>query len=102
MRLNKIKNIARSKFMSEKDLPSWVEKRRAICETCPLNFKNVPIKRRRLKDWVWYVLNGFKTQCTACGCGIKSKTKIADEYCGMENIGLEPLWDIEEEKPKTK
>lgn len=83
--------------MSEKDLPDYVEKRRKICETCPLNFKNVPLLERRPKDWAWYFANLFSSQCTACGCSIKQKTKLAEEYCGMENLGLPPLWDIEEE-----
>lgn len=82
---------------SEKNLPEYVAKRRSICETCPLNFKNVPFLERRLKDWAWYVANGFDSQCTACGCSVKQKTKLAEEYCGMENIGLPPLWDTEEE-----
>ena len=94
-------NIIRSRLKSEKDLPAWVEKRRSICAGCEYNFKNVPLRKRRWKDWMWYFLNWFNTQCTACGCGIKYKTKIAEEYCGRENIGLDPLWDVEEEN-KTK
>jgi hypothetical protein len=90
----KIKNIIKSRFIYRKDVPQWVADRRTHCNGCKYNFKNKKTTQRSIKDYWWYGLNGFKTQCTICQCAVKHKTKIKDEYCSLENIGEKIKWDI--------
>ena len=94
---SKIKNIIKSRFIYNKEVPNWVSDRRSHCEVCPHNFKNKSTLKRSLKDYWWYLLNGFDTQCTICNCSVKQKTKIKDEFCSLEAIGEQPKWDIYED-----
>ena len=89
----KLKNIIKSRFIKDKNLPSWHKERKKICGGCSYNFKNQPLHKRKPIDYYWYFLNGFNTHCTICKCGIKFKTRIKDEYCALENIGQKPKWD---------
>lgn len=95
--IEKIKRIIKSRFIKDKNLPSWHKERLKICGGCKYNFKNKPLLNRTKKDWWWYFLNGFNTQCTICNCGIKFKTRLKEEYCALENIGKQPKWDIIDE-----
>lgn len=94
--IRKFKNIILSRFIYRKNPPGWVKERRKHCNGCKYNFENKPITKRTKKDWWWYLLNGFSTQCTICNCSVKHKTKIKDEYCALENIGEKPKWDTYE------
>ena len=90
----KIKNIIKSRFIYNKDVPKWVTERRKICGGCEYNFKNKPIQKRTIRDYTWYFLNGFDSQCVICGCSVKNKTKIKEEFCSKEQIGKKALWDV--------
>lgn len=96
--IQKLKNIIKSRFIFLNKTPQWVLERRKKCFGCEYNFKNKSLLNRTKKDWVWYFLNFFNTQCTICSCAIKYKTKIKDEYCSLENIKQKPKWDIYEDK----
>lgn len=96
--IQKIKNIIRSRLIFRNKVPQWVIERRKKCFGCKYNFKNKSVFNRTKKDWVWYFLNWFNSQCTICNCGVKYKTKIKEEYCSLENIGQKPKWDIYENK----
>lgn len=93
-----IKNIIRSRFIKKSKLPAWYKKRVGICNECPFSFyKN---RDRTFKNYIFYILGGFKNTCTICNCPIKLKASIAEEFCSAEGIGLEPLWDVEDKISK--
>lgn len=91
-----IKKVIKSRLIQKNQLPHWYKERLAICNGCPFHFYNK--KEKTFKDYKWYFLNGFTPQCTICNCGVKFKAALAEEYCAKENIGEQPLWDIEEQE----
>lgn len=72
----------------------WYEKRMAICETCPLNSKNMAREQLSGTDKVKIDLNVCPEgdHCTACGCCTHRKASQKSETCGKKEIGEEPLW----------
>lgn len=92
--MEKIKKIIKSRFIKDKNLPSWHKERLKKCNECRYNFKNKSFLNKNVYDYWWFFLNGFNTQCTICNCGIKYKTRLKEEYCALENIGRQPKWDI--------
>lgn len=92
--IKKLKNILKSRFIYKTKVPYWVQDRRDKCNPCEYNFKNK--KNKSAKDYLVYLANGCNNQCTICGCSIKHKTKIKEEFCALEHIGQEPKWDIYE------
>lgn len=88
---SKIKRIFQA-FTEESDLPQdVVDYRRKICESCPFNSINT-------KDDELSLLQKQRKAfsppfCLKCGCVIDKKTERASEACGMEDVGLKPLWN---------
>lgn len=88
---SKIKRIFQA-FTEESDLPQEVvEYRRSICETCPFNSKNtkdedLSLLQRQRKTF-------SPDFCLKCGCIIEKKISRSSEACGMEEVGLKPLWN---------
>lgn len=86
----KIRAIYRG-FFKEPDVTSDIlAERRSICDTCEYNSKNIA-GQLSLINMMKKKLN--KPFCTACGCFIHEKTKVASEVCGLEEQGLEPKWN---------
>lgn len=75
--------IARAWLNRPSKIEDWLQERRDICETCPLNSKN-------LKDN--NLLDRLKPRCIGCGCPIDEKTSQKTEMCGAADIGDEPKW----------
>lgn len=88
--LNKIRVIAKAKFSDKSNLGDWYQKRRDICDQCPLNSINK--ENKTAKDIAMVTLNLGKPTCLACGCEISAKTSVRGATCGLVNIGEEPLW----------
>ncbi len=82
-KVNKAKVIARAFLKDKSNKPNWHKERLEICETCPLNSKNLPDAT---------VIDKMKPRCSACGCFILEKTSQETEMCGKADIGEEPLW----------
>lgn len=71
-------NILKS-FFTQSRKEDWIEERRSICKTCPLNSRNKKLKTR--EDFIWYILNLGSTFCTKCGCNVKRKTSLETAEC---------------------
>lgn len=90
------KNIVKSFFIKN---PPYQKERLAVCNSCEYNSKN---KNTLTEQEKFYVkLNNYADTCTACGCGINRKTKIAEEDCGLTEINKKPKWQKLEINQKT-
>lgn len=87
-----IVDIIKSRYTKMNEEEVWREKRMEICNSCPLNSKNMDRTKwsQKLKDRV--KLNHGKDTCSSCFCPIHAKTKVPHAVCGLEEIGQEPLW----------
>lgn len=97
--LSRINAIYRGFFLKS-DVPAHIlEERRRICDTCPWNSKNIA-EPLSLINKMKKKLN--KPFCTACGCFIQEKTKVASEACGLAEQEMEPKWEAVKSLSKTK
>lgn len=79
--LKKIKTIIIAKTRNKSIIKDeWYLDRLEICGSCPLNSKNIKI-RKNFKYWFWNLLNLKKPFCTVCGCEIKAKASEEMEKC---------------------
>lgn len=89
--LIKLKTIVFSRAQKKPNAGSFVEKRREICKTCPLNTKNlekVSLKISIIKlfsDLYSYLTGNKKVDvlgsCSVCGCSIFYMTQQKEESC---------------------
>lgn len=71
-----------------KDLPlSEIERRKAICDSCPFNSKNA--KDLTVIQKIQHQNGNF---CTKCSCYIENKVQRSNESCGLVEVGETPLW----------
>ena len=87
--MHKLFRILRSRFIKTKQ-ESWIEHRRKICSTCPLNtqnLKNVSLKIKiliKLSNFYSFItLAKFRElgTCSLCGCPIFFKSQDKEEEC---------------------
>lgn len=90
-------DIAKSRYGSDKNLPDWVDKRRAICLGCQFNSKNKPKEDWTTEESLWVTMNHGKDTCLKCKCMLSAKTKLAHAKCPLP----EPKWGEVVEKSKT-
>ncbi len=91
--INKIRTIVFSRF-KKPNKESFVEKRREICRTCPLNTKNLEklsfkIKVVKFFSDLYSSITGNKKEddlgsCSVCGCSIFYKTQEKLESCAAK------------------
>ena len=87
---NKVKRIFQA-FTEESDLSDdIVKQRREICNGCIFNSRNADEETMSLMQRQKKRLGDF---CLKCGCFTHKKTSRASEACGMEDVGLKPLWN---------
>lgn len=87
-----IKDILKARYTSMNENEDWRERRLEICNTCPLNSKNIDKTKWTVKLKGQVALNHGKDTCSACGCGVKAKTKVPHAVCGLEELSKQPLW----------
>lgn len=94
--LQKAKNILGSMVNKLPEDEQYFKDRKAICDTCEYNSKNVDpstltgIAKLRYEGYAPKYLT--KDFCTACTCPIENKCSVKYEDCGLTKIGKKPKW----------
>ena len=79
---NKIKTIVDAKLKDTTPKEDWQKKRLEACGSCKFNSDNKD--DLSVTDLAKVALNGGKSTCLACGCGLQDKTHSKTEACGLE------------------
>ena len=95
MGIKKVKTIVKS-YLEELPInEDWYKKRLEICDTCPLNSKNISKESLSITDRA-LIKSGIcdnGNHCTACKCCIERKASVKIEECGLAKIGQKPKWN---------
>ena len=79
---NKVKTVLDAKLRDTSPKEDWQKKRLEACSTCKFNSDNKD--DLSLTDLAKVAVNGGKSTCLACGCGLQDKTHSKTEACGLE------------------
>jgi len=88
--LDKLRVIAKAKFSDKSKLGSWYTDRLELCSGCPYNSANKA--ELSIKDLAIVAVNLGKPACLGCGCEIEAKASVRASVCGLQDLGLEPVW----------
>lgn len=89
--LDKLRVIAKAKFSDKSKLGNWYTERLELCSGCPYNSSNK--EDLSVKELAMVAMNFGKPTCLGCGCEIAAKASVRASVCGLENIGMEPVWN---------
>lgn len=76
--------VFKAKFLRDDDQlekEEWYVNRLEICDSCPLNSKNIPKTKWTKVMWMSWIANGFKSFCSICYCEIKAKASVGISEC---------------------
>lgn len=83
-----LEGVANSVLIKE-EIEKVAKARMDICRSCPY-YDPEGISEK-------VILRGLES-CAACGCALALKTHCMSCNCGMEELGLTPLWEKELEQ----